>query len=382
MEEKFSLKDYLFNRQKVTKIAHKIGAVYPAFSTDEFIAAVVNKFHELELKQRVTWIAENFRTYLPDGYREATTILLKSLPDPNDPTKEDNDFGEYIYVPYAEFIAKYGCNKADLPFSLTALKEITQRVSAEDAIRYFINAYPEETIAELLKWTKDPHYQVRRLTSEGTRPKLPWSQKITISADEPIPILDHLYSDKTRYVTRSVANHMNDISKSDPELVLKTLKRWQESNKQNPKEMEYIINHSLRTLIKQGYPAAFTFLNYANNPEVKLTNFEIKDRQIKMGTALDFSFSLTAFKDEKVLVDYLITFQNKKGEMTSKKVFKLKKISLIEGESIHIHKTHLLREKMTTRTIYPGKHNLEIQVNGKILATETFEVIMPAGNSD
>jgi 3-methyladenine DNA glycosylase AlkC len=249
MDKKFSLKDHLFNQLKITKIAHEIHRVYPAFDENQFIQRTVGKFPELELKERISWISDTLKVFLPENYREATTILLESLPPPNDNTKTDNDFGDFIYAPHADFVAKYGCKEEYLSFSLKALKEITTRFSAEDAIRYFINAFPEETLRELQTWSLDPHYHVRRLASEGTRPKLPWAQKINIAVEKALPILDNLFSDTTRFVTRSVANHLNDISKIDPELTLSTLNKWQQSQKQNPKEMEYIIKHSLSSTL-------------------------------------------------------------------------------------------------------------------------------------
>lgn len=220
MKKKFSLKDFLFNPEKVNKIAHEIKKVYPAFNQKLFVTTTLKKFPQLELKARISWIRENLKNFLPDDYRKAVNILLKALPAPNDNTLTDNDFGEFIYAPYTDFVAQYGLAPQDLSFSLNAIREMTQRFSAEDSIRYFINAHPTQTLKELLKWSRDKHYHVRRLTSEGTRPKLPWAQKINISAHQALPILNNLFYDKARYVTRSVANHMNDISKAHPDLVL------------------------------------------------------------------------------------------------------------------------------------------------------------------
>src|SRR5215208_1703768 len=159
-------------------------SVYPYLDQSDFTKSIVQKFPQLELKERIAWISENLKACLPADYQEATSILLASLPPPNDNSKTDNDFGDFIYAPYADFVAKNGVSKKDLYFSLAALKEITMRFSAEDAIRYFINAFPTETMQELQKWSKDAHYHVRRLTSEGTRPKLPWSQKIIVSPEQ------------------------------------------------------------------------------------------------------------------------------------------------------------------------------------------------------
>ncbi|MEK7571426.1 MAG: DNA alkylation repair protein [Patescibacteria group bacterium] len=370
-EQKFLLKDYLFNESRVTKLAEQIAVVYPAFEKKKFIRTVVDRFPELELTPRIRWMSEQLKVFLPQDYREAVGILLASLPSPNDPTKTDNDFGEFIYAPYTDFVAKNGCNKKDLAFSLEALRQMTMRFSAEESIRYFINAFPEETMKTILTWSKDDHYHVRRLTSEGTRPKLPWAQKIVIDPKEAVPILDNLFFDKTRYVTRSVANHVNDLSKIDPSLVFSLLKKWQTSEKQDPKEMEYIINHSLRTLVKRGDKDAISFLNFSTDPQVSVSNFQIKDDQVVIGTALEFSFTITAQKDERLLIDYLIHFYNKARNGHNQKVFKLKKVALKKGESIIVTKKHPLKQ-MSTRTLYPGKHKLELQINGNKVAEKEF----------
>jgi 3-methyladenine DNA glycosylase AlkC len=375
MKEKFSLKDALFNENKVTRLATEIAAVYPSFQRDAFISTVLNRFPELELKQRISWIREQLRLFLPKAYSEALRIILAALPPPLDPSKTDNDFGDFIYAPYGDFIAFYGCTKDNLPLSLSALREVTMRFSAEDAIRYFINSFPDHTISQLAKWGTDENYHVRRLVSEGTRPKLPWSQKIVLKPEQTIPLLDLLFADKTRYVTRSVANHLNDISKIKPELVLKTLDRWEKTGKQNPKEMEFIIKHSLRTLVKKGYPEAIQFLKFSTKPDIQVEAITLENNRIKMGTALQFSIGITALKDERLLVDYKLYFQGKTGGMNNSKVFKLRQCELCQGETVVIEKVHKLRKQMTTRTLYPGEHKLEIMVNGQVIGAKQFLII-------
>lgn len=375
MGKKFSLKDYLFNETKITKLAQEIYHIYPKFDKNQFIKNTLAEFPSLELKERIRWISKNLKDFLPDDYQKATTILIDALPPPMDPTKTDNDFGEFIYAPYADFVAKYGCNKKDLHFSLQALKEITTRFSAEDAIRYFINAFPKETLQELLKWSTDSHYHVRRLASEGTRPKLPWTQNITIPPEEALPILENLYTDKTRYVTRSVANHINDISKMNPALVFTIIKRWQKSGKQNQKEMDYIIHHALRTLIKKGNKEAIEFLQMSSDPQISLSNFQIINNTVIIGKTLEFTFDLTAEKEEQLIIDYVLYFQNKAGKGSNKKVFKIKKITLQKKQKITINKKHPMRKNMTTRKLYPGKHTIAIQINGKIFNEQTFDLV-------
>lgn len=373
MTEKILLKDSLFNKLKVSQIAKEILLVYPQFKKEDFINEAVSKFPELELKARITWMAECLKKYLPTNYREAVNILISSLPKPSNPELTDNDFGDFIYAPYGEFVAKNGCNKEYLQFSLQALKEITTRFSAEDSIRYFINAFSKETISELINWTADSHYHVRRLCSEGTRPKLPWSMKINIPATIPLPILERLYTDKTRFVTRSVANHLNDISKIDPDLVIKTLSKWKKTGEQNEKEMDYITRHALRTLIKTGNVQALELLGFFYNSEIIIYNF-VSPKKIKIGSVLEFSFDIKSSEDTDVVIDYIIYFQNKLGKLANKKIFKLKKIALVKDKVVSISKHHSLREGMTTRTFYPGHHELDLQVNGKIYHKAVFEL--------
>ena len=168
-------------------MARKIKAVYPAFKEKQFVAKVTKKFPELELMERVYWIRDCLQEFLPPAYPEALKIILKALPAPCDPTKTDDDFGDFIYSPYGYFVAEYGCNKKYLKQSLKALREITMRFSVEGPIRYFLNEFPNETLKEMETWMTDQHYHVRRLVSEGTRPKLPWAKAITLSVDTPLP---------------------------------------------------------------------------------------------------------------------------------------------------------------------------------------------------
>lgn len=375
MEEKFSLKDHLFHLERVQKIAGEIARVYPAFEKEKFVRRTVEKFPELELKARIGWISECLREFLPRDYPEALKILLGALPPPNDPALTDNDFGEFIYAPYAEFVARYGCSQEYLSLSLDALREITMRISAEDAIRYFINAFPDETLKAILTWSTDENYHVRRLASEGTRPKLPWSQKISLAPEDALPILDNLYFDKTRYVTRSVANHLNDISKLNPELTLSALAKWQESGKQTEREMEYITNHALRTLVKQGYTNAITFLKFAVDPEVDFVDFTIKNDKVVLGEALEFALTLTAKKDEQLILDYVLYFPNKAKSGNNKKVFKIKKLMMQKDQTLTVSKKHPMRKDMTTRKLTAGEHGIEIQINGKKFAEKKFQLV-------
>ena len=371
--EKFSLKDDLFNTQKVQQITAEIKSVYIAFDDVAFSSEVLSKFPELELKARIYHIRDMFKKYLPDDYREATAILLEALPSELDNSKTDDDFGEFIYAPYSEYVTEHGCCDEHLAFSLQALREMTKRFSVEFAIRDFVNEYPEETLEMLGKCAKSKNYHERRLASEGLRPKLPWAKKLTIDYKATLKHLDLLYSDGTRYVTRSVANHLNDIAKIDAPLVIETLKRWKSKEKQEAKEMDFIINHSLRTLVKQGNEEALALLGYAKNPAIKVEEITFVSKSVTVGEALIFDIPIEAKDDVMLLVDYIIHFRTKLGTL-SPKVHKLKKIVLKKGEKMRLQKKHLFKVNMSTRKLYSGEHKLELQINGTIVKSEKFDL--------
>ena len=370
-KEKFSLKDELYNPQKVEMIAKEIKEVYPSFEADKFSKETLEKFPTLELKERIYHIRDMFKKYLPKDYQEAVDILLQALPAELDPSKSDDNFGDFIYAPYSEYVTAYGCSEEHLNFSLQALREITKRFSVEFAIRDFINNYPTQTLAMLEMCAKSDNYHERRLASEGLRGKLPWAKKLNIAYDEPLRHLELLYGDKTRYVTRSVANHLNDIAKIDATLVLETLKRWKKSKKQETKEMDFIISHALRTLVKQGNSDALAMLGYVQNPPIEVKDVTLKNNSVQVGEALEFEVEIIALDDAMLMVDYIVHFQTKVGKL-SPKVHKLKKLELVKGKSMTLKKKHLFKANMSTRTLYAGDHLLEVQVNGSIVYSKSF----------
>ncbi len=371
MSGKILLKDTLFNPLKVRKIALEIKTIYPDFQELAFENEVCELFPELELKARIYHIRDMLGKYLPKEYESAVEILLRSLPKELDSTKSDDDFGDFIYAPYSEFVTLHGCREEHLVFSLEALREITKRFSVELAIRDFINFYPEETLKMLGSCAMSDNYHERRLASEGLRPKLPWAKKLTLDHREPLTPLEQLFDDKTRYVTRSVANHLNDISKIDAPLVIETLKRWKASGKQNSKEMDYITNHALRTLVKQGYEDALMLLGYVKEPDIRVSNFILHTEHVRIGDALVFDVTLEAEEDTKLIIDYIVHFRTKAGTF-SPKVHKLKKIELKKDTSITLQKKHLFKSNMSTRKLYEGEHKVELQINGMSYKESTF----------
>ncbi|MBU1667808.1 DNA alkylation repair protein [bacterium] len=368
---KFSLKDELYNSKKVAQIAHEIKEVYASFDANGFGQDVLEKFPNLELKERIYHIRDMFSNYLPADYIEATKILLKALPTELDEGKGDDDFGDFIYAPYSDFVVTHGCTKEHLAFSLEALREMTKRFSVEFSIREFINLFPKETLAMLKVCALSNNYHERRLASEGLRPKLPWAKKLNIDYRLALEHLELLYDDKTRYVTRSVANHLNDIAKMDASLVIETLKRWKSKNKQAPKEMEFMINHALRTLVKQGNVEALEMLGYLKEPPIEVKNIRLKTSAVAIGEALEFEVELLANDEAMLLVDYVLHFCTKRGTL-SLKVHKLKKLTLKKGEKALLTKRHPFKANMSTRKLYAGEHLLEVQINGTVVHGERF----------
>lgn len=371
MKEKFSLKDALCNPEKVEKIATEIKAVYPDFKQEGFTKEVLEPFPQLELKARMYHIRDMLTIHLPQDYREAMNILLQALPEALDNTKGDDDFGDFIYAPYGEFVSFHGCCVEHLDVSLQALREISKRFSVEFAMRDFINAFPTETLEMLEACSLSENYHERRLASEGLRPKLPWAKKLSLDHTEPLRCLENLFYDNTRYVTRSVANHLNDIAKIDASLVVSTLKRWKSSGKQKPEEMEYMINHALRTLVKQGDENALELLGYVPNPHIEVDDLMLHHKEVSVGEALIFDFKLEAKEDTKLMIDYIIHFRIKAGTL-SPKVHKFKKVSLRKGESLTLQKKHPFKANMTTRTFYEGEHKVALQINGRLYASSMF----------
>lgn len=370
IEKQFLLKDYLFNKDKVKKLAAEIAFVYGEFPKDKFVKEIITSFPELELMERIGAIREALYKYLPADYKKAVAIILKALPPALDNNKSDDDFGEFIYAPYSYYVAEYGCTKEYLQTSLMALEEITKRFSGEAALRTFINAFPSETLKVVVKWAKSNEYHVRRLASEGTRPNLPWAKKINYDPKIILPIIDVLHKDKTRYVTRSIANHLNDVSKFAKSEVFALLEKWQKENVQKESELAFITKHSLRTLIKEGDVVALALLGY-HKAKVK-AELKIKKQKVKVGESVDFSLILESDENStrELLVHYVIHFKKSNGTL-SPKVFFFKKLKISQGKVATLNKKHSLKP-MTTRVLYPGAHKLSIRVNGTTVSEDNF----------
>lgn len=364
-DKSFSLKDDLFNKETVTYLCSLVKEVYPFFQSDDYIRESLEHFPQLELKERMTFMTSLLYSYLPKDFEEATGLLLQSLQG----VTSDSMF---TFGSYCEYVTTYGCSDNYVDYSLDLLCEFTKWFSSEFAIREFITRYPEESFVKMEACSLSDNLHQRRFASEGLRPKLPWAKGITFDYKKGASILNNLYYDQERYVTRSVANHLNDISKIDPDFVLDLLGKWQEEGKQEKAELDYMINHSLRTLIKKGHLGTLEFLGFHHSPKIKVSPLRISTPNIAIGDSLVFSFDIEALEDEALIVDYQVTYPMASHKQSTK-IFKLKKTLFEKGKQITLDKKHPFRV-MTTKKLYPGTYELAIQINGQLYAHNTFEL--------
>ena len=373
MASGFSLKDELFNATSVGQLGGWFGRT-GAVDAARFEQAVMSRLGELELKARIAWIAECLLAELPDSLPEAAPILRAALPPPLDPTLTDDDFGSFILAPFGEVVVALGLE--DHPdLSLNLLEEITQRFSMEFSIRPYLIRWPDLVLDRMQHWAGHDNYHVRRLVSEGTRPKLPWAQAVRLDPARTLALLDRLHDDPTRYVTRSVSNHLNDITKQTPELVLDRLTAWRGLDRQRKSELDWMTNHALRGLIKQGDGRALAMVGYDPDAPVAVQSFDVPARAA-IGDAVEISATLTSEAETGVLVDYIFWRRRANGALAPK-VHKLKTGRLKPGKPLVLAKRHVFKGDATTYRLYPGLQRMSLQVNGRIVADTDIDLVEP-----
>lgn len=354
------------------QIGQMITAVYPSFNTAGFVAEVLEGYEELELKARGRKIAQGLHHFLPADYDQAIEILLASA-GPVLETVERMGMAPFLYLPHMMFIAEYGLEHFET--SMRAQYELTQRFSAEFTIRFFLEKYPERTLARLREWTQDRSFHVRRLVSEGTRPRLPWAGRLPQFQKDPTPVLallELLKDDPELYVRRSVANNLNDIGKDHPQLLAEVAQNWLVGA--SP-ERQWLVNHALRSAVKRTEPGALAVLGFGQKAQVELSEVEITPAEVAKGQAVIIQFALTnpLKTRQELLVDFQIYFVKASGK-SSPKVFKLKTVSLAPHETITLRKKVSLAE-MSTRKHYPGLHQVEVLVNGQAQELGAFQLL-------
>jgi 3-methyladenine DNA glycosylase AlkC len=357
----------------VNQFAESIAENYPEFDRNNFTWEINNALPGLQFGERSEIITQKLHQYLPPDFPEAVSILINSL-GPEIEEDELTGMDGFIIMPQCRFVSRYGLDYFDL--SMNALYEMTKRFSAEGDLRYFIDKYPDKTLTLLSKWAKDPNCHVRRLVSEGTRPRLPLAGRIPAFQKDPRPVLnllEKLKFDSVRYVQRSVANNLNDISKDNPDAVIDRLTEWEKNDQPG---IQWIIKHALRTLIKQGDTKALALLGYSSEVNISLHTFNLESKEIRLGDYLKFNAELSCHDSEKqhLMIDYAIYFMKANGKQ-SKKVFKLSQKIATAGERIHIQKKHSLKP-ISTRKYYPGEHRVELIINGRKMVESEFSLLM------
>lgn len=371
MSENKLFKDY-FDKALAQRLAEMITAVYPPFPAAAFVNQIAPQLDGLEMKQRTVVFVQALRDHLPVGFAQGWAVLEAALgAELADGDGMFND-GWHLW-PIAHFIEVFGLEEFEV--GVRAMREITKRHTAEFAIRPFLIHHQDEMLAILHTWAEDDNPHVRRLVSEGTRPRLPWAGRLHAFIEDPsltLALLEKLKDDPSEYVRRSVGNHLNDIAKDHPQLVIKTCRRWWQDG--SP-ERRWIVQRALRTLVKAGDPDALAVLGYGS-AQVELTNFSLTPAVLQLGEKLTLAFALHNPTDteQNVVIDFVIHFVKANGQ-TSGKVFKLKTAVLTPHDSLTIEKSHPIRP-ITTRTYYPGTHRAEIQVNGQRLGERSFELIV------
>jgi len=373
MSEPFLIRD-VYSLEVVKKIATDIKNVYASFDQKGFLDVVLPEIPTQTYSERKENITNGLIRYLPKDYKKSIDILLKVTPPPYIGDADSDMVGRFYIATFTSYVSQKGLDSYDI--SVNALYEMTKSFTAEWDIRPFLLQYPDRTLTLMKKWAKDKNIHVRRLVSEGSRPNLPWGKKLKFVDEDPkhttLPLLSLLQDDDSEYVRRSVANHLNDLSKNNGDIVVNLLTQWR-AKKSTP-DKERMINHALRTLVKQGHQGALSLIGFKADFDLDIElNSIIKE--VNWNGKFEFKYLLKNKKkvDQKLLIDFIIGFQKKDGKI-SNKVFKLKKTNLAANGEIEIAKGHSFKP-IITRVYYPGKHLLYLQVNGKIVAEQTFMLL-------
>ncbi|NUT75850.1 DNA alkylation repair protein [Pseudomonas sp. C1C7] len=353
----------IFNTERLRHIATEMSAVYPAFDAKTFLKLATKDLAELSIMQRLARVSESLHAVLPLDFEASLPLLRALAPRLN---------SAFVSMCLPHYVATYGADRFEL--SMDTLKYFTAFGSSEFAIRPFLRSDLERTLEHMHDWSLDDNEHVRRLASEGCRPRLPWSFRLErIQADPRLAmgILDNLKADPSLYVRKSVANHLNDITKDHPEWVLDLIEGWSLDNKHTA----WIAKHALRSLIKQGNPRALAIIGAGGKPEVDIVDVQVNPPVIGLGEKITLSFAVRSrVKDsQRLVIDYAIDYVKANGS-TSAKVFKLKALTLPGHATEAIARGQHIKE-LTTRRHYAGRHAVHIMVNGERLASTAFDIL-------
>lgn len=371
----------MYNEQFFDRFAKDLMLVINDFDACEFVSQIMDDEWECrEYKQRIIHITTILKKFLPADYREAIAKILELLDCVKDTLPDlskidDKKFGlltlEYGAI-LDNYVEQYGMD--DYETSIKAIEIITQFTSCEFVTHPFIVKYQDKMMEQMLAWSKHEHWGVRRLASEGCRPRLPWAMALPNLKENPapiLPILENLKNDPSRFVRLSVANNLNDISKDNPETVIDLVKKW----KGESEEVDWVIKHGCRTLLKQGNPEVLKLFGFDSIKNISIENFQIPMLKVKIGNSLAFSFDLLNKNKTKtkIRLDYGLYFQKANGSL-SKKVCKISEKEYAGNSVTPISRKHSFRV-VTTRKFHPGLHQVAVIINGKELEKHDFELI-------
>jgi 3-methyladenine DNA glycosylase AlkC len=360
----------LISVDSIRRLARILQAGHPLPGKWAAVRASVRALPELGLSDRARTVATAILTDLPGGYDTLAPVIRTALRDPA--------LSGWMIWPVTEAVATAATSSGDFEDGLALLAQLSPRLTSEFAIRTFLNADLDRSLATVLTWTGDTDPAVRRLASEGTRPRLPWAKQVPALNRQPaatVPILDRLHRDESDFVRRSVANHLNDISRLDPGLATSTARRW--AAKPGP-GTPWVIRHGMRTLVKQGDPDALALVGFSGDRAAfAVTGPTVTAGRVLLGDDLVFNASITNTSEASttVAIDYVINHVKANGSRTPK-VFKLGKKTLAPGTTVDITRRHPFRQ-ITTRTYHAGEHDVQLQINGHRFGTATFILDIP-----
>jgi 3-methyladenine DNA glycosylase AlkC len=350
----------------VRRLGEVLAAGDHRFDARRFAEEASRGLDRLELKARVAQVAGVLARHLPDDFASAAGVVLRTVPT--------SDLTMWEAWPVTDWVAGAGI---DTPAAaLEVLAAITARASGEFAIRPFIGRCPDLTFETLLRWTAHPDEEVRRLVSEGSRPRLPWAPRVDLLDAEPrwaVPVLDLLLEDPSPYVRRSVANHLNDISKVDPDGALDVAGRWAADGGTH---VPAVLRHGLRTLVKAGDPRALSLVGADAGARIEVRDFTVVTTTVHLGGELVWRCLLTAHHTGPAVavVDYVVHFAGARG-VHRRKVFKLRTMRREPGRPVEVVRRHGV-VPVTTRRYHPGRHRVEVQVNGRVLDGGDFDLVV------
>lgn len=361
-----------FGADVPVRIAQMILAVSPGFPAQDFIRDALEGYEALDLMARGRKIADALRRHLAADYEEAVATLVASL-GPKARLDAGSGMASFLYLPHVCFVEKYGLDHFEA--SMAAQHAMTQRFTAEFSIRPFLERHRDATLDRLAHWVHDDSPHVRRLVSEGTRPRLPWATRLREFQRDPRPVLallEQLKDDPELVVRRSVANNLNDIGKDHPALLADTARRWM---KDAGPERRWLVRHALRSAIKRAEPAALDLMGAAGDAQVSLDRIHITPARPSMGSSVMIALDITSTStgNQRILADLRIHFVKASGK-TSPKVFKLRTFELGPGATLSLSKRLSLAE-MTTRRLHAGTHAVELMLNGQPHPLGTFELV-------